>query len=96
MIVYSNSIQKFNDDVDQGIIASIVKDELAKRNIINNILSEFFSWDKSVFQMRNILFHPDINQELTVAIEYQIPTTSKRVDFISIQNEYTLLIVAME
>ena len=43
MIVYSNTVKKFNEDVDEGIIATIVKDELAKRNIINNNIREFFS-----------------------------------------------------
>ena len=87
MIVYSNTVKKFNEDVDEGIIATIVKDELAKRNIINNNIREFFSWDKSLFHMKNILYSPEINQDLNVAIEYQIPTTSKRVDFIISGND---------
>jgi uncharacterized protein len=82
MIVYSNSIQKFNEDVDNRVIASIVKNELAKRSIIDNNASQFRAWDQSLFYMKDILNHQDINQELNVAIEYQIPTTSKRVDFI--------------
>ena len=87
MIVYSNSIKKFNEDVDNRVIASVVKSELAKRNIIDNNPSQFRAWDQSLFYMKDILNHDDINQELYVAIEYQIPTTSKRVDFIISGND---------
>lgn len=82
MIVYTNTIRNFNHDVDDGIIAEKVKYELEKRNIINNNPSEFKSWDSSLLYMKNVLNCEEINQELHVAIEYQIPATSKRVDFI--------------
>jgi DUF2075 family protein len=82
VIVYTNTIKNFNHDVDDGIIAEKVKYELEKRNIINNNLSEFKSWDSSLMYMKNVLNDDDINQDLHIAIEYQIPATSKRVDFI--------------
>ena len=82
MIVYTNTIKNFNHDVDDGIIAEKVKYELEKRNINNNNVSEFKSWDSSLLYMKNVLNDDAINQDLHVAIEYQIPTTSKRVDFI--------------
>ncbi|MDY0278909.1 MAG: DUF2075 domain-containing protein [Acholeplasma sp.] len=82
MIVYSNTIAKFNDDVDNGIIADLVKEQLRLKNIINNNESEFRSWNNSLFHMKNVLYDSSINQGLRVAIEYQIPATSKRVDFI--------------
>jgi len=82
MIVYSNTISRFNDDVDNGIIADLVKEQLRLKNIINNNESEFRSWDNSLFHMKNVLSDKNINQDLRVAIEYQIPATSKRVDFI--------------
>jgi len=82
VIVYTNTIKNFNHDVDDGIIAEKVKYELEKRNINNNNVSEFKSWDSSLLYMKNVLNDDAINQDLHVAIEYQIPTTSKRVDFI--------------
>ena len=82
MLVYTGTISKFSDDVDNGAIADIVKEELFKHNIINNNVSEFRSWDNSLFHMKNLLATPEINSNLHVAIEYQIPATSKRVDFI--------------
>lgn len=82
MIVYSGTISKFNNDVDNGVIADLVKYELEKRNISNNNESEFRSWDNSLLHMKNVLDVPEINKDIRVAIEYQIPATSKRVDFI--------------
>ena len=82
MIVYTNTIKNFNHDVDDGIIAEKVKYELEKRNINNNNVSEFKSWDSSLLYMKNVLNDDAINQDLHIAIEYQIPATSKRVDFI--------------
>lgn len=82
MIVYTNTIEQFNNDVDDGIIAEQVKRELDRRNISHNNLSEFRSWDNSLLHMKNVLSDSEINKDLFVAIEYQIPATSKRVDFI--------------
>ena len=45
LIVYSNSIQKFNEDVDQGIIASEVKDELADIFIYTILLADQLNVD---------------------------------------------------
>ncbi|MDR4969350.1 MAG: hypothetical protein RG740_07005, partial [Acholeplasmataceae bacterium] len=78
MIVYSGTISKFNNDVDNGIIADLVKSELEKRNITNNNQSEFRSWDNSLLHMKNVLDIPEISKDIRVAIEYQIPATSKR------------------
>ena len=53
MIVYTNTIEQFNNDVDDGIIAEQVKRELERRNISHNNLSEFRSWDNSLLHMKN-------------------------------------------
>lgn len=82
MIVYSGTISKFSQDVDNGIIADLVQMELKKRNIFTNNESEFRSWDNSLLHMKNVLDYPEMNKDIRVAIEYQIPATSKRVDFI--------------
>ncbi len=82
MIVYTNTIKKFNNDIDEGTIAELVRKELEQRNVIVNNISEIRSWDNSLLYMKNVLNDESINQELHVAIEYQIPATSKRVDFI--------------
>ncbi len=82
MIVYSGTIKSFGDDVDRGVIAEHVKEALEQRNISHGNESEYRSWEQSLLYMKNVLDVPDIPSDLHVAIEYQIPATSKRVDFI--------------
>lgn len=82
MIVYSNSIKEFNNDVINGLIASKVQDKLIDRGYGHASDSEFRSWENSLLHMQMVLNDDSINNELHVAIEYNIPNTSKRVDFI--------------
>lgn len=82
MIVYSDTINQFNKDVDAGIIAEIIKEEFEKHGINHNNEAEYRSWDNSLFYMSNILYKSNIDKDVHVAIEYKIPTTSKRVDFL--------------
>ncbi len=80
MIIYTNKINDFNNDVDQGVIVDILSEKLASKGISNSG-NEARSWSNSLMFMKNVLYSPEINQELHVAIEYNIPNTSKRVDF---------------
>ena len=82
MIVYSGTVARFIDDVDNSVIADQIKLEFEKRNIAHNNMSEFRSWENSLLRMSQVLNHSEIQQDLNVAIEYQIPATSKRVDFL--------------
>jgi DUF2075 family protein len=81
LIVYTNTIDGFNNDVDSGMIADIVNDKLSEKGFHNSV-QEVKSWQNSLMYMKNVLYSPEINQELHVAIEYNIPNTSKRVDFL--------------
>ncbi len=82
MIVYSGEIAQFNKDVDRGIIADLIVEEMRKRHIGGVNLSQYHAFDASLLHMKNALSDPEISQDIHVSIEYQIPTTSKRVDFI--------------
>lgn len=82
MIVYTNTIKEFTEDVDNGIIAEKIQENLRETGFSHNNPSEFRSWENSLLYMKNVLYSPQINQDLNVAIEYNIPNTSKRVDFI--------------
>ena len=82
MIVYSGTIKKFNDDIDEGRIAWVLKDEFEKRGISGGTESEVRSWLNSLLHMKNVINYEGVDKNIHVAIEYQIPTTSKRVDFI--------------
>lgn len=81
MIVYSGTIKQFNHDVDAGIIANRIEVEFEKRAIPFNP-NEFRAWNNSLLNMKNLLSYSEIDEDIKVAVEYQIPTTSKRIDFL--------------
>jgi uncharacterized protein len=82
MIVYSDSKKAFVDDVINNQIADKIKDSMLQKGVYNNKDSEFSAWTNSMQFMRNVIDHDSFSDDIMVAIEYQIPRTSKRVDFI--------------
>lgn len=81
MLVYHSNKEEFGNDVLNGRIAEIVKAKLLERGINDQNEAEFRSWQNSMVFMRMALEDPNIPRDAEVAIEYQIPLTSKRVDF---------------
>lgn len=82
MIVYSATKSRFTadviaNDIEQKILTSFVR-ELGHSTAKN----EISSWRNSMLYMNNIISDPDIPDDAGVAIEYNIPNTSKRIDFI--------------
>ena len=82
MIVYSATKKEFNNDVIFNQIADKVLESLKEKNIQGGSDSEYRSWNNSLSFMRNVIDDDEIPGDVNVAIEYQIPRTSKRVDFI--------------
>ncbi len=82
MIVYSATKQQFNDDVVMNEISDKILSKLQSKNIHAGASAEYRSWQNSLGFMRNVLDDPEIPNDSEIAIEYQIPRTSKRVDFI--------------
>ena len=81
MIVYVATKTEFNNDVIFSRISDIILKNLRDRGLPGGGESEYRSWSNSLQYMRNALDDPAIPGEAEVAIEYQIPRTSKRVDF---------------
>ena len=82
MIVYSATKAEFNNDVIMNSISNKILEKLLENNIHGGQDAEFRSWQNSLGFMRNVLDDVDFDDDIRVAIEYQIPRTSKRVDFI--------------
>ena len=82
MIVYHDSKRNFVRDVRRSVIADKILSEVRKRGLAAGADREFASWQNSMQFMRNIVDDSDIDDEVDIAIEYNIPLTSKRVDFI--------------
>lgn len=82
MLVYTKTLNDFCNDVDMGIIGDEIIKQLMERGFNHNNDNEFRSWQNSLMYMKNVLANDDIPKDCHVAIEYNIPNTSKRVDFI--------------
>lgn len=82
MIVYSSTKAQFQEDVMTNDIGNIIygayKDATGKKTG----KSEINSWINSLQYMDRVLTDDDIPSDAGVAIEYHIPQTSKRIDFI--------------
>lgn len=82
MIIYSSTKRDFNNDVINNLISDKIFMKMYEANIHGGGPSEYHSWQNSLNFMNNVLVDPEIPDDVNVAIEYQIPRTSKRVDFI--------------
>lgn len=82
MLVYQSTKEKFLEDVLSNNIENIILASFQKR--LNRIVgkSEIDSWKNSMAFMDRILNDEEIPKDSGVAIEFMIPQTSKRVDFI--------------
>ena len=82
MIIYENTRSGFINDIRSGSIATKVENAFELHGIHHNNDAEFRSWANSLLFMRNVLDDDAIPEDISLAVEYQIPLTSKRVDFL--------------
>lgn len=81
MLVYEGIKSGFIEDVDLGIIADKIRNkyiEVVKRR---PSAPEFNSWKNSMQYMRGVLSDQEIPNNTGIAIEYNIPPTGCRIDF---------------
>ena len=81
MIVYSGSKRSFQRDAMNGVLARRIDEIFHSIGIPKESYSEFKSWENSLPRMGLIIGDLRIDDDVQVALEYQIPLTSKRVDF---------------
>ena len=82
MIVYSATRAKFTEDVYSNCIEQKILAALKEKARHTAAWREIESWKNSMQYMNNVLVRAEIPDDAGVAIEYKIPTTSMRVDFI--------------
>lgn len=82
MIIYENTRGGFINDIRTGSIATKVQNAFERHGIHHNNDAEYRAWGNSLMFMRNVLDDDDIPEDASLAVEYQIPLTSKRVDFL--------------
>ncbi|MCR5351198.1 MAG: DUF2075 domain-containing protein [Bacteroidales bacterium] len=84
MIVYSENKGAFVQDVRTNIIATKILNKIREKGLNAGQEREFAAWHNSMKFMRDIVDDDAIDDDVQIAIEYNIPQTSKRVDFIII------------
>ncbi len=82
MIVYRATKNEFQRDVDTGDIDRIILENFKNKLNRNTSKKEVESWWNSLTFMSRVLSDEAIPESSGVAIECQIPQTSKRIDFI--------------
>jgi len=82
VIVYSATKRSFQDDVMTNDIESIIYTAYKEATGRNTGQSELTSWRNSLQYMDRVLNDDEIPDDSTIAIEYHIPQSSKRIDFI--------------
>lgn len=82
MIVYSASKAQFHRDIFDNQIDDKIQVLLNQRLNKKVAPNEIRSWQSSLRHMDTILLHSSVPDDASVAIEYNIPLTAKRVDFL--------------
>ena len=82
MIVYSGTKSRFHSDIMSNDIGNIIYNAFQGATGRRTTRAEVESWSKSLMYMHNVLEDPAIPADAGVAIEYHIPRSSKRIDFI--------------
>lgn len=82
MLVYNSTKQQFIDDVRSNRISEVIENEVLRRLNRNSPRSEIISWENSLRFMMSVLLDESIPASAGVAVEYNIPLTNRRVDFI--------------
>ena len=81
MIVYDGIKTDFLASCERDTIAIEIEENILSKMGRHTPKAEFRSWENSLNYMYKVLTDPEIPSDSGVAIEYNIPQTSKRVDF---------------
>lgn len=97
MIVYDGIKTDFMNDVRDNLICNKIYEQY-QRYFGRTTESQMRAWQNSMQYMRNILDSDEIPSDCGVAIEYNIPMTSKRIDFIltGVNSEETKTVIIVE
>ncbi len=82
MIVYKNNAAGFRTDVDDNRIVREIEAVYSTKLGRRAIDAERRSWNNSLRFMETVLRKSQVPDDCGVLIEYNIPSTSKRIDFI--------------
>lgn len=98
MIIYSGSKSDFMTEVEEDTIAYSIRDSILNKMHRTTGDAEFRSWVNSLEYMYKVLNDNEIPSDSGIAIEYNLPNTAKRVDFLisGYDNERKVNVVIIE
>lgn len=82
MIVYSSTKKEFMEDVLNNRIEAQILTSFVREMGHSTGKAEVASWKNSMMYMNNVIADSQIPDNSGIAIEYKVPQTSKRIDFI--------------
>ena len=82
MLVYDGFKADFLQSVEQDTIAQEIEKNIYEKMHRRTARNEFRAWENSMEYMYKVLNDHEIPMDAGIAIEYNIPRTSKRVDFL--------------
>ena len=81
MIIYSSDVAGFKHDSFTGRLIETI-DRQVRDSWQQSSGREVLSWENSLKYMEGVIHNSRIPDDCGIAIEYMIPTTSKRIDFL--------------
>ncbi|KAA9005870.1 DUF2075 domain-containing protein [Paenibacillus spiritus] len=82
MIIYSSSALEFRQRVDSNLLTISIEEAFFEKMGMRPSRGEIRAWNNSMQFMERVIRNSEVSDDCGIMIEYNIPTTSKRVDFI--------------
>ncbi|MDX1770971.1 MAG: DUF2075 domain-containing protein, partial [Planococcaceae bacterium] len=82
MIIYNESSSIFIDHVLERNIGNVLLNNIQEKMNRSVSPSELLSWTNSLPQMAKILRDAKLKEDTHVLLEYKLPSTEKRIDFL--------------
>lgn len=82
MIIYNESTAKFIEHVMEQRIENVLLDRVKEKMNQSVSMSEIRSWTNSLPQMAKVLRAAKLKEDTHVLLEYKLPSTEKRIDFL--------------
>jgi uncharacterized protein len=82
MIIYNETSSSFLNHIYERKIGYVLKENVLSK--MNKVVSEseLRSWENSLPQMARVLRDADLKEDTHVLLEYKLPSTEKRIDFL--------------
>ena len=100
MLVYQGIKSSFIEEVNLGIIADKIREKYIELIHRKPPIQEYNSWKNSMQYMRGVLDDSEIPNNVGIAIEYNIPPTGSRIDFMmsgySKRDEHEVIIIELK